>query len=62
MDEGSLYPDMLSYNIHDSLGNPGCCNWAAGIRDQFASLGVPFQPWQVAVFAMLITLLFARPC
>ena len=41
MDEGSLHPDILSDNIHDALGNPGCCNWAAGIQRQFASLGVP---------------------
>ncbi len=41
MDEGSLHPDILSDNIHDALGNPGCCNWAAGIQKQFASLGVP---------------------
>ena len=41
MDEGSLDPDILSDNIHDALGNPGCCNWAAGIQKQFASLGVP---------------------
>ncbi len=41
MDEGSLHPDILSDNIHDALGNPGCCNWAAGVQKQFASLGVP---------------------
>ena len=41
MDEGSLHPDILSDNIHDALGNPGCCNWAAEIQKQFASLGVP---------------------
>ncbi len=41
MDEGSLHPDILSDNIHDTLGNPGCCNWAAGVQKQFASLGVP---------------------
>ncbi len=41
MDEGSLHPDILSDNIHDALGNPGCCNWAAGIQKQFAILGVP---------------------
>ncbi len=41
MDEGSLHPDVLSDNIHDALGNPGCCNWAAGVQKQFASLGVP---------------------
>ena len=41
MDEGSLHPDILSDNIHDALGSPGCCNWAAGIQKQFASLGVP---------------------
>ncbi len=52
MDEGSLHPDILSDNIHDALGNPGCCNWAAALH----------LPFQVAVYAMLITLLFARPC
>ncbi len=41
MDEGSLHPDILSDNIHDALGNPRCCNWAAGVQKQFASLGVP---------------------
>ena len=41
MDEGSLHPDILSDNIHDALCNPGCCNWAAGVQKQFASLGVP---------------------
>ena len=41
MDEGSLHPDILSDNIHDALGNPGCCSWAAGVQKQFASLGVP---------------------
>ncbi len=41
MDEGSLHPDILSDNIHDALGNPGCCNRAAGVQEQFASLGVP---------------------
>ncbi len=41
MDEGSLHPDILSDNIHDALRNPGCCNWAAGVQKQFASLGVP---------------------
>ncbi len=41
MDDGSLHPDVLSDSIHDALGNPGCCNWAAGIQKQFASLGVP---------------------
>ncbi len=41
MDEGSLHPDILSDNFHDALGNPGCCNWAAGVQRQFASLGVP---------------------
>ncbi len=40
MDEGNLHPDILSDNIHDALGNPRCCNWAAGIQKQFASLGV----------------------
>ncbi len=35
MDEGSLHPDILSDNIHDALGNPGCCNWAAGVQKQF---------------------------
>ncbi len=40
-DEGSLDPDIMSGNIHDTLGNPGCCNSAAGIQKQFASLGVP---------------------
>ncbi len=40
MDEGSLHPDILSDNIHDALGKSGCCNWAAGIQKQFASLGV----------------------
>ncbi len=42
VDEGSLHPNILRDNIHDALGNPGCCNWAAGIHEQFASLGVPF--------------------
>ncbi len=42
MDEGSLHPDILSDNIHDALGNPGCCNWTAGVQKQFASLGVPY--------------------
>ncbi len=32
---------ILSDNIHDALCNPGCCNWAAGVQKQFASLGVP---------------------
>ncbi len=41
MDGGSLHPDILSDNIHDALCNPGCCNWAAGVQKQFASLGVP---------------------
>ncbi len=41
MDEGSLHPDNLSDNIHDALGNPGCCNWAAGLQNQFAGLGMP---------------------
>ncbi len=40
-DEGSLHPDILSDNIHDALSNPGCCNWAAGVEKQFASLCVP---------------------
>ncbi len=26
INEGSLHPDVLSDNIHDALGNPGCCN------------------------------------
>ncbi len=46
LDKGSLHPDILSDNIHDALGNPdlpGCCNWAAGIQKQFASLGGPSQ-------------------
>ncbi len=64
MDEGSLHPDILSDNIHDALGNPECCNWAAGLQKQSASLGLPSESlrFQVAIFAMLITLLFARPC
>ncbi len=37
MAEGSLHPDVLSDNIHDALGNAGCC-WAAGIQNQYASL------------------------
>ncbi len=41
MDGGSLHPDILSDNIHDALCNRGCCNWAAGVQKQFASLGVP---------------------
>ncbi len=41
MDEGSLHPEILNDIIHDAFGNPGCCNWAAGIQKQFASLGVP---------------------
>ena len=64
MIEGSLHPvhpDILSDNIHDAPGSPACCNWAAGVQKHFASLGVP-SVFQVAVFAMLITLLFARPC
>ncbi len=61
MEEGSLHLDILSDNIHDALGNPGCCNWAAGIQKQLASLGVP-SLFSGSVFAMLITLLFARPC
>ncbi len=32
---------MLSDTIHDALSNPGCCNWAAGMLKQFASLGTP---------------------
>ncbi len=47
MDEGSLHPDILSDNTYDALGNPGCCNWAAEMHKQFASL---------------VTLLFAKPC
>ncbi len=39
MDEGSLQPDILSDNI-DALGNFGCCNWAAGVQKQFATLGL----------------------
>ncbi len=31
-----------SDNIHDALGDPGCCNWAAGVQKQFVSLGMPF--------------------
>ncbi len=41
MDEGSLHPDVLSDNIQDALGNSGCCNWAAGVQKQLASLSVP---------------------
>ena len=59
MDEGSVHPDILGDNIHDALGGPGCCNWAAGSSLQVWACHLPFQ---VAVFAMLITLLFARPC
>ncbi len=62
MDEGSLHPDILSDNIHDALGNPGCCNWAAGVQKPFASRWVCHLPFQVARFAMLIPLLFARSC
>ncbi len=66
MDEGSLHPDILSDNINDALGNPGCSNRAAGVQNLLSSL----QVWachllfQVAVFAMLIMLilLFTRPC
>ncbi len=32
--EGSLHPDILSDSIHDALGNPGCCNWLAGVQRQ----------------------------
>ncbi len=35
--DSKLHPDILSDNIHDALCNPGCCNWAAGVRKQFAS-------------------------
>ena len=27
-------------SLYDALGNPGCCNWAAGVQKHFASLGV----------------------
>ncbi len=40
MIEGNLHPYILSDNIHDALGSPGCCNWAAGHQIQYASLGV----------------------
>ncbi len=41
MGEGSLHPDILNDKIHDTLGNPGCCSWPAGIQKQVASLGAP---------------------
>ncbi len=41
MDGWSLYPAILSDNIHDALGDSGCCNWAARKQKHFASLGVP---------------------
>ncbi len=41
VEEGSLHPDILSDNIHDASGHPGFGNWAAGIQDQFGSLGMP---------------------
>ncbi len=59
--EGSLHPDISSNNIHGALGNPDA---ATGLLESRGSL----QIWacrlrfQVAVSAMLITLLFARPC
>ncbi len=42
MAEGSLHHDALSDNIHDALGDPGWIlgNWAAGIQEQYASLGM----------------------
>ncbi len=42
MAEDSLHLDILGDNIHDALGNPGCCYWAAGIQEQSANLGVTF--------------------
>ena len=60
MDEGSLHPDILSDNIHDALGNPGCCNWAAGVQKQFASLGVP-SPFSGGRIRN-VDHLAARPC
>ncbi len=40
INEGSLHPALLSDNNHDDLGNPRCCNWAAGVQMQLASLRV----------------------
>ncbi len=31
-------PEFLSDNIHDALGNPGCCNWATGVQQQCTSV------------------------
>ncbi len=45
MAEGSLHRDILDDNLRDALGNPGCCNWAAGVQKRYASLGMasPFS-------------------
>ncbi len=39
MTEGSVHLDILSDNICDALGSPGCGNWAAGFQRLFAGLG-----------------------
>ncbi len=61
MDEGILHPDVFSDNIHDALAILAAATSLLEFRSRL-------QVWacrlrlQVAVFAMLITLLFARPC
>ncbi len=45
MAKARLHPDILSHKIHNALGNPGCCSWAAGVQKQYSSLGMtsPFS-------------------
>ncbi len=67
MDEGSLPPDILSDNIHDALQELAILGVAIGLLECRSSLQVwaiwaCHLPLQVAAFAVLITLLFARPC
>ncbi len=40
--EGSLHRGILGDNVRDAQGNPGCCNWAAGVQRQYASLSMAF--------------------
>ncbi len=42
MIEGSLHPDILGATQGGTISDahPGCCDWAVGVQEQYASLGM----------------------